>query len=255
VDHNSRLPSFPSDIAEEKGGHSYGIEDDDGESSRRKKQGLRPIHRGDGLADFAAPKPLQGRNLGVLGALPNIDAGANILEDKRKQAAEEIRKGQDQLSEQRRQEDLLRKQVGQVNPAEAEKRSRHMAEQRDKLIAIKKIERDKKVREEEERRGKLNDDQDLPDGILRAKVHAQAASHSEAKGGDKVAGIDEKKRSAMRLALARRMKLDLIEGEELKLAQMQEDQFADLDRKLQQVGLSRISAHTNGSIFRHTEIK
>ena len=195
------------------------------------------MNRGDGLADFAAPKPLQGRNLGVLGALPNIDAGANILEDKRKQAAEEIRKGQDQLSEQRRQEDLLRKQVGNVNPEEAEKRSRHMAEQRDKLIAIKKLERDKKVREEEERRVKLNDDQDLPDGILRAKVHAQAASHSEAKGGEKAAGIDEKKRSAMRLALARRMKLDLIEGEELKLAQMQEDQFADLDRKLQQVKL------------------
>ena len=42
--------------------------------------------------------------------------------------------------------------------------------------------------------------------------------------------LDDKRRSAMSVALARRMKLDLIESEEIKLAQMQEDQFADLDR-------------------------
>lgn len=224
-----------SDVAEEKSRFTHGIEDDDGESSRRRKAGPRPVVRGDGLVDFAAPKPLHGRHLGygALGAIPAIGA-SNALEDKRREAAEEIRKGQEQLSEQRKQEDKLRIAVGQVDPAEAEKRRKHMAEQRDRLISMKKTERDRKVREEEERAGGLASDP-LPAGVLKSKGQAQAAAQAEAKGGDAIAGNDEKKRSAMRLALARRMKLDLIEGEEQKLAQLQEDQFADLDRKLQQV--------------------
>lgn len=61
----------------------------------------------------------------------------------------------------------------------------------------------------------------------------------EAKHSDLDEGAREKeaerKRANMRMALARRMKLDLIESEEVKLAQMQEEQFAELDRKLRQV--------------------
>ena len=228
-----------SDVAEEKSRFTHGIEDDDGESSRRRKAGPRPVIRGDGLVDYAAPKPLHGRHLGygALGAIPAMGTSSNALEDKRKEAAEEIRKGQEQLSEQRKQEDKLRNAVGHVDPVEAEKRRKHMAEQRDRLISMKKTERDKKVKEEEERAAKLGtgSSDTLPAGVLKSKGQAQAAAQAEAKGGDAVAGIDEKKRSAMRLALARRMKLDLIEGEEQKLAQLQEDQFADLDRKLQQV--------------------
>lgn len=39
----------------------------------------------------------------------------------------------------------------------------------------------------------------------------------------------------MRNALARRMKMDLIEGEEAKISQLQEDQFSELDQRLKQV--------------------
>jgi hypothetical protein len=39
----------------------------------------------------------------------------------------------------------------------------------------------------------------------------------------------------MRNALARRMKMDLIETEEAKLSQLQEDQFSELDQRLKQV--------------------
>ena len=140
-----------SDVAEEKSRFTHGIEDDDGESSRRRKAGPRPVIRGDGLVDYAAPKPLHGRHLGygALGAIPATGTSSNALEDKRREAAEEIRKGQEQLSEQRKQEDKLRNAVGHVDPVEAEKRRKHMAEQRDRLISMKKTERDRKVKEEE----------------------------------------------------------------------------------------------------------
>jgi len=39
----------------------------------------------------------------------------------------------------------------------------------------------------------------------------------------------------MRNALARRMKMDLIEREEAKISQLQEDQFSELDQRLKQV--------------------
>ena len=228
--------ALASESTEDKNGSGF-IDDEDNRGRRRAAP--RPLNKTGGLSDFADPKPLQGRmGYGAMGALPSISAGAGALDDKRKQAAEEIRKGQDQLSEQRKQEDDLRKQIGQINPEDAEKRAKHMAEQRDKLIMKKKAERDRKVSEEEERHLKMNADMDdeIPLSVLRAKAQAQAEaiSKGESKGGDS-GDIDDQKRSAMRLALARRMKLDLIESEEIKLAQMQEDQFSDLDRKLQQV--------------------
>lgn len=47
--------------------------------------------------------------------------------------------------------------------------------------------------------------------------------------------IAEVRRSTMRTALARRMKMDLLETEEAKISQMQEDQFSELDKRLKQV--------------------
>ena len=47
--------------------------------------------------------------------------------------------------------------------------------------------------------------------------------------------VAEARRANMRNALARRMKMDLIEGEEAKISQLQEDQFSELDQRLKQV--------------------
>ncbi len=47
--------------------------------------------------------------------------------------------------------------------------------------------------------------------------------------------VAETRRANMRNALARRMKMDLIEGEEAKISQLQEDQFSELDQRLKQV--------------------
>ena len=149
------------------------------------------------------------------------------LEDKRRHAAETLRMSQKQLGEQRKQEDELRSQLNQVDPDEAERRSRHMREQRDRIIAQKKAEREKKVREEEETQRKSADE--IPEAVLRAQARA------EQDAGKEEDSEVERKRAAMRTALARRMKLDLIESEEAKIAQLQEDQFTELDRKLRQV--------------------
>jgi hypothetical protein len=237
---NVSLTDYYSEIADEKSDHeSPHYNDNEG----RRKASSRPVQRAtSNLPDaFAAPKPLQGKKLGygVMGAIPSISPGSDGLSEKRRQAEEEIKRAQDQLKEQRELEESLRKQISQIDPDEALKRSKHMAEQRDKLIAMKKTERDAKVKIEEERQKKINDDGEIPEEILRAKIEAEMKARN-GKIEEKKDDGDEKKRSAMRLALARRMKLDLIESEELKLLQAQENQFADFDRKLQQVkkGLS-----------------
>ena len=190
---------------------------------------------------------MHGRHLGFssLTALPSILSGAaaNALESKKREAQDEIRKGQDQLKEQRKQENALRKQLGHVNQEDAEERRKHMAEQRDKILSLKKEERRKKVVVENELQMKSND---LPrGGVSRLKTQDEekfsSTQDNDYHGSKKNAdSIDEKKRSAMRLALARRMKLDLIEEEENKLALLQENQFADLDRKLQQVRVMHV---------------
>ena len=196
---------------------------------------------------------MQGRHLGfnTLTALPSILSGAAAvsLEMKKREAEDEIRKGQDQLAEQRKQENALRKQLGHVNQEDAEERRKHMAEQRDKILSLKKEERRKKVIVENELQIKTNE---LPREISRLKTQDEVKeasstqdnnSHLTFKKNTNADNIDEKKRSAMRLALARRMKLDLIEEEENKLALLQENQFADLDRKLQQVSQGDAHMH------------
>ena len=220
----------------------HNIGNDNRDSQRRMKNGLFSNSRNEGLPDFAPPKPLQGRHLGfnTLTALPSITSGADALENKKREAEDEIRQGQDQLSEQRKQEDVLRKLLGHANQEEAEERRKHMAEQRDKILSLKKEERRKKVVAEDELQVKSIDP---PRGVLRLKTQDEEKSSAQDNniGSKKNAdSMDEKKRSAMRLALARRMKLDLIEGEENKLALLQENQFADLDRKLQQVSVKYV---------------
>lgn len=114
------------------------------------------------------PLPSLNRALPAIGASSGLSSGLGVLGkqplaalgEKKKQTEEALRRNYEQLSEQRKQEDALRKQVNAgIDPAEAERRARHMQQQRDLLIAKKKAERDQKVRIEEERKNKrLNAD-------------------------------------------------------------------------------------------------
>ena len=215
--------------------------DDSPAKHRRTKVALRPVATGKLNPDaFAAPKPLAGHGLGGYSALPSINSD-NSADETRRQAADEIRRGQEQFAQHRQQQDEYRKEVQEVDPEEEAKRAKHMAEQRDRLLAMKKAERDKRVRAEEERQAKMDTDGDtIPESVLKAKAKEQANQRlaencKDSTGDPDKEAIDERRRAQMRIVLARRMKLDLIESEETKLAQMQGTQFADLDRKLQQV--------------------
>jgi hypothetical protein len=160
-----------------------------------------------------------------------------------------LRKGQDQLAAQRQKEEELRQQVAGINPNEASKRAAHMREQRDRILAMKKAEREKKVQAEAEQKAKMHgagEGAALPVEVveLLAAAKNNSGSGTDAKssvsgsaGGDEA--VAEERRATLRNALARRMKLDLLEKEEEKLSQAQDEQFSALDRRLQQVEQTR----------------
>ena len=159
------------------------------------------------------------------------------LDEKKKQTEEVLRRTQDQLTAHRKQEEQLREQIiSSVDPIEVERRARHMKEQRELLLGKKKAEREEKVRLEEERRSKKHaaDQEMLAESLERINAERFRDSKSEAKSspGDE---STEARRASLRNALARRMKMDLLDNEEAKLSQLQDTQFAELDRRLQQV--------------------
>ena len=108
-----------------------------------------------------------------------------------------------------------------------------MAEQRDRLIALKKKEREEKVRQEEERMRKQQVD--------RTQKQPVRPQGEEKKGGGEEEEEDsqEAQRAAMRMALARCMKQGLMESEEARLMAQHEEQFSALDKRLRDVEQQR----------------
>eukprot|EP01041_Mallomonas_annulata_P002039 gene2039-3963_t len=190
------------------------------------------------LLDVPEPKPLKLRS--ELRPLPGISAGPPLsaaalsrrvddFEEKKRQTMDVLSRNQEELQSQRQKDEALRQQMGSDIDGEAAKRAKYMREQRDKLLAIKKAERDAKVREEEERRGKAGTDglHGIPQEMLQAQVKMEEKTDDELTA--------ERKRAVMRNALARRMKQELAESSEAQQAKAQEDQFSELDRQLRQV--------------------
>jgi len=185
---------------------------------------LRPLTMKP-LPSIGGPAPLP-----AIGSLP---LGA-ALDQKKKQTEEALRRNQDQLTAHRKQEEQLREQItSSVDPAEVERRARHMKERRELLLAKKKAEREEKVRLEEERQSKKHAaDQEM---LAESLERINAERFRDAKADDKSSPSEEARRASLRNALARRMKMDLLDNEEAKLSQLQDTQFAELDRRLQQV--------------------
>lgn len=201
-------------------------------------------HSDEPKQEFADPKPLRttggSSSLSPMKALPPISKGPkpDLVElnaqyqGKRKQAEDAFRRNQAHLAQKRQQQDEITKDIP-VASAEAERRAKYMAEQRDRLIALKKKEREEKVRLEEERQAKLQDEN-------RKRATAERSSELDSKGScSDEADAQEQQRSIMRMALARRMKQSLLESEEQRLMQQHEDQFSMLDKKLQEVERQR----------------
>ena len=82
-----------------------------------------------------------------------------------------MRRNQEQLALQRKKEEDLRKQINGIDPVEAERRAKHMREQRDMLLQKKKEERERKVKIESERRAKADAEMaaELPQAVQRIK--------------------------------------------------------------------------------------
>jgi len=218
-------------------------------------------------------KPLKGLGLSRGAALPPIRAGAGHdtpddrerqlkaledmekeLEAKRKEAEMVIRQGKQQRAEQQAQERKMRQELeaalqggggsGNVDKMEAEmeRRATQMKEQRDRLVAMKKAERAKKVAEEEERNAKKNDElkermlESAPTEFIEQQRRKEGLEAKESGyGGPSKEEIEEGRRGAMRNALARRMKMNLILGEEERVARAQHEQLLDLEKKLNEV--------------------
>jgi hypothetical protein len=165
----------------------------------------------------------------------DIQSQAEALEQKKRQADEALKNNQRLLDDQRRSEEELRRQID-IGPDEAEIRARHMREQRDKLLSLKKQEREAKVAAEEARIKENGDENgEIISSIKEFAAASQVMAVSESKEDAEV----ERKRTTMRIALARRMKQDLIVNDEDK-ASKRVDQFSELDKKLKEVETLRI---------------
>lgn len=218
--------------------------------AKRSQNSSRPKQKQD-----TAPKsptsemkplpPIKPSGFGTSTALPPIRAAAasaqalsqqaDSLELRQKQVSDALKQNQQLLVEQRKAEEDLRKQID-VDTDNSELRARHMREQRDKLVALKKQQRDAKVAEEVLRNGSTTGAQDE----IAAKIQEFTSQVATVKIESKEDEEDERKRANMRTALARRMKRDLIGTDEDKRHKAREDQFSELDKKLKEVETLRV---------------
>jgi hypothetical protein len=158
--------------------------------------------------------------------------------EKRKLAENAFKQNAQQITEKKRLAEELTKDHPTAQQ-EAEKRAEYMREQRDRLIALKKKERDEKVREEEERKSK-SIEMNSPSKQQRTTKPNIVSNDQEF---EDEYDSQEQQRAVLRMALARRMKQSLVESEEAKQIQQQEDSFSVLDKKLQDVERQRQENH------------
>jgi len=194
---------------------------------------------------FAEVKPLKMK--GEMKPLPSLkhavppEQMVQDLLDKKKLTESVVKKGAEQLQNQRANEESMKQQLvdkSAIDKEGLERRAKHLQEQRDLLIAKKKAEREEKVRVEEERRRKVSggeNDNESKSTPKKKNPFLDAKNNDNEDTGINNEEIAEMRRATMRMALARRLKLDLIESEEAKVNALQETQFLELDKKLQQV--------------------
>lgn len=197
--------------------------------------------------DIPDVKPLKGFSLSSK-ALPPIGGGGGSapnpvqmnmeLNGLKKQAEESYRLNQNQRNQQKKDVETLSKAVP-VDAAEVERRAVYMAEQRDKLLAKKKQERDAKVRAEEERlqaaREVVRQNSSSVGSPVRVSKAADSKESESSPNSRNTNDEQEQQRAMMRYALARHMKQGLIESEEAKINKLHEEQYVSLDRKLMEV--------------------
>jgi hypothetical protein len=210
---------------------------------------LRPVVTSKALPPIVSPS--HAPKSSVLAPIPrNLDGQIDAFEERKRLAEEAFRKNQEIAAEQRRKEAELRAKIqtvtasmsgktdGSGKPAESieDERARYMREQRDRILAKKKAEREEKVRLEEERTRRRVDDGKMvaPEPDAEALKFIESQKHlnkNESSAEDEA----EKKRAQMRRALAMNVKLDMIESSEAKMRADEEALFAGVDIHLQRL--------------------
>jgi len=175
----------------------------------------------------------------VLGGIaPNkgLDEMASQMATRKKMAQEAFRKNHEMLQEQKQKEEEMR-ETAKITEEDMRKRTELLKRQRDMIIAKKKADREKAAKEalkgEEEEKEKVREFKLFE---LKKKSSAPVETAEDTKEDENDGGMNaDERRSAMRIALAARMKRDLLVAEEERLTKMQDDQFAELDAKLRRV--------------------
>jgi hypothetical protein len=190
---------------------------------KKKKKKDKNRERGgqDTLGPLSAPKNLA--------PLPSIEELQKQMQKRRSEAEEAFRRNQEALTQQKQTEKELTSAAG-VTSEDAGRRAAYLKKQRDKLVAKKRAERESKAKAYEDEK-----EQGLASMMAEAQQAAVQTGGAEAKDSSVADQESEERRNMMRIALARRMKRDLLVSESERLRSMQEDQYADLDKQLRMV--------------------
>jgi hypothetical protein len=177
-------------------------------------------------------KPMKTASKGEMRPLSMVsssEAQAQI-EDQKQKALESYKRNMAQLDEQREQEEQMRKQA-EVTKEEMAKRAKYLRAQRDKLLEKKKKDRAKKLAKHERRKREEAEEREQYAGSSPSSGRGGGAGFSsraapEAKAQSPTSGgsSEDKKRETMRLALARRLKEDLLMDDKEKRAHEQQAQ-------------------------------
>jgi hypothetical protein len=214
---------------------------------------LRPVVASKALPPIVASSSSHAAPKGAaLSPIPrNLDDQIDAFEERKRLAEEAFRKNQEIAAEQRRKEAELRAKIqnvtaatstkaeGSGKPAESseDERARYMREQRDRILAKKKAEREEKVRLEEERTRRRIDDGKMvaPEPDAEALKFIEAQKHLNKNESSSAEDEAERKRALMRRALAMNVKLDMLESSEAKMRADEEALFAGVDLHLQRL--------------------
>lgn len=244
----SKLSSSSSSAAA-GGGDKKKKKKKDKKEKKSKKEKQQHEDAADTKDDASSLPTVQPLGRGVLGGLRPLGQPMKSIEELqadiargKQQALETAQRNVELMEEQRKKAEELKLQA-KLTEDDMQRRAEHLRRQRDLIIAKKKAEREQAVRQAEGQEADMQDDfrkrmddmhkqSKLMSGEEKDQAGGAEASQEETKDEARDA---EERRVQMRIALAARMKRDLLLQEEERLNKMQSDQFSAFDEKLRRV--------------------
>jgi len=170
-----------------------------------------------------------GGSMQALAPLPSVAELQAQMARKRAEAEAAFKRNQEALAQQKAAEIELAEAAG-VTADDTARRAAHLKQQRDKLLAKKRAERESKAKAYDDAREVEIAHMLKTGGNGSGSINRNGEGAADAGGGGDSkgdgmsgsgGGTEEERRAMMRVALARRMKQDLLIGEAERLTQMQ----------------------------------